>query len=79
MRVKHRQLVITFAGTAQAMQMEKTAAEVGAQGRIIPLPSQLSAGCGLAWKAELLERENLIACMDAARICWEAIYELELY
>ena len=35
----------------------------GIPGRTIPLPSVISAGCGLAWRAELSDRECLIAFM----------------
>ena len=51
----------------------------GIPGRTIPLPSVISAGCGLAWRAELSDRESLIAFMKEQDIRWEAMYELEMY
>ena len=33
-------------------------------GRIIPLPSRISAGCGLAWKADPGDETVLTAALD---------------
>ncbi len=46
MRKKELKLVITFHTTADAMAMEKECKKVGAQGRMIPVPRSISAGCG---------------------------------
>ena len=56
MRRKYLQLVVTFATTTAAMEMEQRAEKAEISGRLIPLPSEISAGCGLAWKPELSER-----------------------
>ena len=45
-------LVITFHTTTDAMAMERLCKEVTAGGRIIPVPSSISADCGLAWCAD---------------------------
>lgn len=79
MRERHRQLVITFARAAEAMKMDILSDGSDVGGRVIPLPSELSAGCGIAWKAELSERERLLAFMDEKDIRWEAVYEMDLY
>lgn len=52
-------LVIAFASTAQAMKAEEIFTREGLPGRMIPIPSQVTAGCGLAWKAEP-EQESLL-------------------
>jgi len=44
-------LIVTFDSTTDAMRMEKEAKAAGLPGRIIPLPTQISAGCGLSWRA----------------------------
>lgn len=59
MRKKELKLVITFHTTADAMAMEKECKKVGAQGRMIPVPRSISAGCGLSWCAPLECREEL--------------------
>ena len=68
-------LVITFHTTADAMAMEKVCKEQNVPGRIIPVPRAISAGCGLAWCAQLEEREEIAAAMKAAGIEEEAIHE----
>lgn len=70
MRAKERKLLITFHTTADAMAMEQICKEQNAAGRLIPVPRQISAGCGLAWCAEPENREELKALMKRAGI-WE--------
>ena len=52
-------LVVTFDATAAAMAAEKYCLERGVPGRLIPVPREITAGCGLAWKAEA-EQEKLM-------------------
>ena len=52
MRRKRPFAVIAFASTEQALAAEAMFTQRGLPGRMIPIPSQVSAGCGLAWKAE---------------------------
>ena len=75
MRKKTKQLVITFSTTTAAMAMEKRAQEMGIFGRLIPLPSEISAGCGLSWCAELSELEKIKNMMQEAGIEEEEIHE----
>ena len=78
-RQKSRQFVITFSNTGDPMKMDIKAQAASVPGRIIPLPSEISAGCGLAWKAKLTQREEILDFMKQQDIRWEAIYELDLY
>ena len=49
----HKERVIySFSTTSQAMKMEKVCMSLSAPGGIIPLPSAIAAGCGLAWAAD---------------------------
>ena len=75
MRKKELKLVITFHTTADAMAMEKVCKEQNVPGRIIPVPRAISAGCGLAWCAQLEELEEIAAAMKAAGIEEEAMHE----
>ncbi len=43
-------LVITFASTFDAMDAEEKCRESGVPGRLIPLPPDIRADCGLAWR-----------------------------
>lgn len=75
MRKKELKLVVTFHTTADAMAMEKMCKEKNAPGRLIPVPRVISAGCGLAWCADLKERETLLDMMKEAGIENEALHE----
>lgn len=79
MRKKTKQLVITFSTTTAAMAMEKRAQEMGISGRLIPLPSEISAGCGLSWKTKPEEKEKMLVFLEEEKLKWEAMYEFELY
>lgn len=50
MRVKKRYIVLSFRTTLEAMAWEKHCLSAGVPGRLIPLPREISAGCGLAWR-----------------------------
>ena len=54
MRRKRPFAVIAFASTEQALAAEAMFTQRGLHGRMIPIPSQVSAGCGLAWKAAMV-------------------------
>ncbi|GAA6493376.1 MAG TPA: DUF3343 domain-containing protein [Candidatus Bariatricus faecipullorum] len=75
MRKKELKLVVTFHTTADAMAMEKVCKEHGADGRLIPVPREISAGCGLAWCAGLEHREELKTIMQEAGIQEEDLHE----
>ena len=49
MREKKLFTVFAFSTTTAALQAERLLGEAGLPGRLIPLPPQISAGCGLAW------------------------------
>lgn len=50
MRRKRQYIVLSFASTARAMGWEKECTARGIPGRLIPLPSEITAGCGLGWR-----------------------------
>ena len=49
-REKRNYVVITFHTTTEAMAMEQYCMEVGIKGRLIPVPREISAGCGISWR-----------------------------
>lgn len=57
MRIKKLQLLLTFRTTSDALATEKALLSLALPGRLIPVPAQISAGCGLAWCAPLEARE----------------------
>ena len=77
MREKRPALVITFPTTAAAMGCETLCIERGLPGRTIPVPGEVAAGCGLAWKAlpadEELLRGELAAAGFTVIDMWEVV------
>lgn len=60
---KEMKLLITFHTTLEAMMMENICKEQQMDGRLIPVPGSISAGCGLAWCAKLESEETLTVLM----------------
>lgn len=60
MRTKRSYQVMTFHTTADAMAMEQFCESKKIPGRLIPVPREISAGCGLAWRM-LPEDETFLA------------------
>ena len=75
MRKKELKLIVTFHTTADAMAMEKVCKEQNAPGRLIPVPRSISAGCGLAWCADLGCEELLKETMRKVGLQEEAMQE----
>ena len=71
-------LIITFATTTQAMAMEKFCAQQGLPGRLIPVPREITAGCGLSWKAQPEEKDRLITALKDAEMKWAECHILEV-
>ena len=69
-------LVVTFDATAAAMAAEKYCLERGVPGRLIPVPRELTAGCGLAWKAEVNQEEAVTAALEAAGIAYSGVHRV---
>lgn len=77
-REKRPSLVVTFPTTAAAMAAEALCADKGLPGRMIPVPGEISAGCGLAWKAGVGDRAVLEGAFAAADVPVEAMTVVEL-
>ena len=76
MRKKEITTVVTFSTTTAAMQMEKTAKEAGFEGRLIPIPSEISAECGLAWKCKGQSEEETEAFLQDRKLAWSGVYRV---
>ena len=50
MRIKRSYIVLSFRTTLEAMEWEKQYNARQVPERLIPLPREISAGCGLAWR-----------------------------
>lgn len=78
MRIKKKTWILTFESTTQAMAAEKFAMEQNLPGRLIPIPREITAGCGLSWKAVPEAREEILMALEKAGCHWEGEYILEL-
>ena len=78
MRKKTEALVISFGTTTEAMKMERHWEKEGLPGRLIPIPREITAGCGMAWKALPEDKELLQQGLLAGKIRWEGMYTLKL-
>ena len=72
---KEEKLVITFYTTTQAMHMEDICKELNVKGRLIPVPTSIFAGCGLAWCADLSEKENIVRMLDEMKMVYQDIHQ----
>lgn len=71
---RSEKLVITFFTTTAAMAMEQCCRENHMDGRMIPVPGTISAGCGLAWCAPLESEADLTEFMTRQEIRYQGIY-----
>ena len=71
-------LIITFATTTQAMAMESFCTRENLPGRLIPVPREITAGCGLSWKAQPQDKDVLLEAMAAAEMKWMECHILEI-
>ena len=58
-RERKPRLVIAFHTTADALHLEQAAKVAGFPGRLIPVPREITAGCGLAWRDEPENEKSL--------------------
>ena len=78
MRAKKPTLIVTFDTTTAAMAMEAFCEEHQLPGRLIPVPREITAGCGLAWKAPPEAEAQLIQAWKAAGLRWSGIHRMEI-
>lgn len=76
-RERQPKLVITFRTTTAAMAMEASC-NTG-QGRLIPIPREISGGCGLAWCADPDFEDSLLRVMDQNSIEYQEKRIILLY
>lgn len=78
MRVKEEKAVITFQTTLQAIQAERALQAAGCPGRLIPVPLEITAGCGMAWCTPQGDAQTAEQCLRDAGLDWERTYCLLL-
>ncbi len=71
-------LVIAFGSTTAALQMERLANKARIPGKLIPIPRQLSATCGMAFRAEPQYQQQLEQLAQSAGLDVESFTLLQL-
>ena len=71
MRKKELKLVITFDSTSDAVGFEAYCTKKNLKGRLIPVPQIISAGCGMAWCTNTLDRDLMEKAVKDAEVAAE--------
>jgi hypothetical protein len=69
-------LVITFKKTTDAMAFEEFCLKNAISGRLIPLPKEISAGCGLAWKCDISKTDEIKKVLSELKIECDKMTEI---
>lgn len=78
MREKEERAVVTFRTTMEAMQAERALRAAGQPGRLIPVPREITAGCGMAWCAPVESVLSVETSLKEAGVSPEQVYRLFL-
>lgn len=76
MRSKEVRLIITFRTVTDAMAFEAAGKEAGLDGRLIPVPRTVTAGCGLAWKEAPERRADMEQLILERKLAYDKMTEL---
>lgn len=76
MREKQLRLVVAFHTTTAAMSLERYCNAHQIPGRLIPIPREITAGCGLAWSAPLAAKADIERAAAATDAAVAGYYEL---
>lgn len=74
--MKDKKLYVTFYTSAEAMATESVCKEHKLEGRLVPVPRVLSAGCGIAFECNPILKDKLISIMEREDIEWEECREI---
>lgn len=69
--------VITFASTHQAIRSEKALRERGLAFLLIPIPREISAGCGLALRVSCEGVQKVLDALQAVGVSPEGVFRLQ--
>lgn len=71
-------LVVAFDSAASALAFAKHAPAAGLTGRLIPIPRNLSAGCGMAWKEKPVQNKTIETLIETLAIDDARMVEMHL-
>lgn len=69
-------LIISFKKTIDAMAVEEYCLKNKINGRLIPLPKEISAGCGLAFKCQIEQKEEMNSVFSTLKIEYDKMVEM---
>ena len=70
--------ILTFYSTSGAIAVEKFCKENNIPGRLLPVPREISASCGLCWAVPVKDREKIRQAEDAFAEDIEGKWQLKL-
>ncbi len=78
MREKTLRTVVAFHTTTDALAVETYCGEHAVPGRLIPLPTIISAGCGMCWSAPDEAKDAVAEAVRRAGVSAAGIYQMLL-
>lgn len=78
MRPKELCFLVAFHTTTEALALEEAAGKENVTGRLIPMPTQITAGCGLAWRMPVADKDKMKHLLEEYKLSYENTYELML-
>ena len=64
--------------TTQAIGMESACKKHQIAGRLIPVPKEITAGCGMAWMTPLENEESVVQFMSENEIIPQRVFQVEI-
>lgn len=71
--MENKYLYVAFHVTADAMATEAVLRENEVEGKLVPVPRSLSAGCGISWRGQASDEEITKKLLLENDIEWEQI------
>lgn len=75
MRQKEWKTIVTFHTVTEAMAMESECMKEKIPGRIIPVPREITAGCGLSFMMPACWEGKIQEWMESKGLIWESVGE----
>lgn len=79
MRQKKPTLFFSFSATEGAMAAESTCRKHGVPGRLVPVPREITAGCGLAWMSDPEQKDRILDFFRQQNLSWEGCHVLDFF
>lgn len=73
---KTMKIIISFHSISEVLKFEKECKKFKIKGRVIPIPREISAGCGMAWCSEIEMEDKINELIKDSKIELDKIYKL---